>query len=145
MTDKQFGNLMREIGRPDAVDDPRFADWDKRIAHSREVKAIITEALAADTAMNWAQRLRKADAPCGKVYAIDEIMAHPQLEHRTIVQKIDTQYGPVTLAGSGVKLAHGGPSVERAPPALGQHTEEVLKEAGYDAAAIAGLKAAGAV
>lgn len=145
MTDKQFGNLMREIGRPDIADDPGFGDWDKRIARSAEVKAIITEALKADTSTSWAQRLRKADAPCGKVYAIDEIMAHPQLDHRTIVQKFDTQYGPVTLAGSGVKLEHGGPSVERAPPALGQHTEEVLKEAGYDAAGIASLKAAGAV
>jgi crotonobetainyl-CoA:carnitine CoA-transferase CaiB-like acyl-CoA transferase len=58
MTDKQFGNLMREIGRPETVDDPRFANWDKRIAHSAEIKAIVTDALKADTALNWAQGRR---------------------------------------------------------------------------------------
>src|SRR5262249_45431211 len=106
MTDKQFGNLMRCIGRPDALEDPRFADWDKRIAHAGPLRAIIVEALAGADAMTWAARLREADAPCGKVYAIDEILAHPQLKHRSLLQTVTTPHGPVTLATSAVKLAH---------------------------------------
>lgn len=141
MTDKQFDSLMREIGRPDAVDDPRFKDWDSRIANAGPLRAIIVEAMAKDTAANWAERLRKADAPCGKVYGLDEILAHPQLGHRDVLQGYDGADGRVTLAGNGFKLAHGGGTIERPPALLGQHTDEILREAGYDAAGVARLRA----
>ena len=143
MTDPQFVRLMKAIGREDAAGDPRFADWDKRIANAGALRAIIVEALAADDAQSWAGRFKAADAPCGKVYTIDEILAHPQLESRTIVQQVDTPHGRLTLSGSGVKLAHGGPGLDRAPPRVGEHTDEVLAEAGYAKDEIARFRAQG--
>ncbi len=142
MTDAQFVRLLREIGRPDAIDDPRFANWDTRIANAGPLRAVIVEALASDTALNWAERFRKADAPCGKVYSIDEILAHPQLEHRPLVQEIEGPYGTVKLATSGFRLDHGGAALTRPPPKLGQHTDELLGEAGYSTAEIASMREA---
>jgi crotonobetainyl-CoA:carnitine CoA-transferase CaiB-like acyl-CoA transferase len=145
MTDKQFGNLMRAIGRADALEDPRFADWDSRIAHAGPLRAIIVEALAKADAKTWAERFKAADAPCGKVYAIDEIIQHPQLGSRSLLQSVETPHGPITLATSGVKLAHGGAELNRPPPDVGQHSDEVLAEAGYSAAEIKRLRAEGVV
>lgn len=145
MTDKQFDSLMTCIGRPDVLSDPRFQDWDKRIANAEAMRAILVEAFAKETSDTWIERLRQADAPCGKVYAVDEILKHRQLEHRPLVQSVDTPFGPVRLATSGVRLGHDGAKLNRAPPTVGQHNDEVLAEAGYGAADIARLRAAGVV
>jgi crotonobetainyl-CoA:carnitine CoA-transferase CaiB-like acyl-CoA transferase len=69
--------------------------------------------------------------PCGSIWKIDEIVRHPQLEHRDVLQTIDSRYGPMRLVGAGFRLAHGSPGLEREPPTLGEHTDEILKEAGY--------------
>src|SRR5580704_646492 len=64
MTERQFAGLMRGIGRADALDDPRFADWPSRAQNEPALRGIIEEALAADSAKNWEQRLTEADVPC---------------------------------------------------------------------------------
>lgn len=145
MTDRQFANLMRAVGRPETLADPRFADWDSRIANAAALRAILVEAFSTADARTWAERLKAADAPCGAVHSIDQILDHPQLAYRDVVQRIDTPHGAVTLAGSGVRLAHGGPALDRPPPAAGEHTDAVLAEAGYTATEIAALRAAGAL
>ncbi len=69
--------------------------------------------------------------PCGSIWKIDEIVDHPQLEHRDVLQTIDSRYGPMKLVGAGFRLDHGSPGIDREPPTLGEHTDEILKEAGY--------------
>ena len=71
--------------------------------------------------------------------------SHPQLEHREVLQTIDSRYGPMRLVGAGFRLAHGSPGLDREPPTLGEHTDEVLKEAGYGADEIAGFRRSGAI
>ena len=145
MTEKQFASLMRTLGRGDVLDDPRFADWPSRSQNEPALRAIIEEVLAGDSAKNWEQRLTAADVPCASIWAISEIVHHPQLEHRDVLQTVESADGPMTLVGSGFRLAHGGGTIDRPPPRLGEHNNEVLVEAGYDAREIAALRDEGVV
>src|SRR5262245_35898221 len=131
LTEKQFASLMKALGRPDALADPRFSDWPSRTAHEPALRELIESALAADDARAWEARLTAADVPCGSIWKIDEIVEHPQLSHRDVLQTIDSRFGPMRLVGAGFRLEHGSPGLDREPPALGEHTDEILKEAGY--------------
>ena len=126
-------SLMQALGRPDALADPRFKDWPARTENEPALREIIEAAMATDDPRTWETRLTAADVPCGSIWKVHEIVRHPQLEHRDVLQTIDTRYGPMELVGAGFRLEHGSPSLDREPPTLGEHTDEILKEAGYSA------------
>ena len=140
LTEKQFTGLMKALGRADALADPRFKDWAARTANEPALREIIERALASDDPRTWEARLTAADVPCGSIWKVDEIVGHPQLEHRDVLQTIDSRYGPMRLVGAGFRLEHGGPGIDREPPTLGEHTDEILTEAGYSAEEIERLR-----
>ena len=145
LTEKQFAGLMRTIGRADALDDPRFKDWAARTDNEPALRQVIEGALATDDPKTWEAKLTAADVPCACIWKIDEIVEHPQLEHRDVLQMVDSRFGPMKLVGSGFRLAHGSPSIDRAPPILGEHTDEILGEAGYTPEEIARLRRDGII
>ena len=140
MTDPQFQRLMKEVGRADALADPRFVDWPTRIENNTALHEIIEESLKGETSATWTARFAKSDIPAGQVLSIPETAQLDLFQHRTVLQSVDTPYGPIKLVGSGFRLEHGGGSVERSPAALGEHTGEVLAEAGYSPAEIAAMR-----
>lgn len=138
--ERQFQCLLSELGLDALADDPRFADWPKRVENEPALREAIEGVLTGEVAKVWEQRLNAAGAPCAAIWSIDEIVEHPQLLHRDVLQEIESEYGPLKLVASGVKLAHGGPKVARAPAPLGADTDEVLAEAGYTESEIAALR-----
>ena len=142
MTDPQFQRLMKEVGRADALADPRFVDWPTRIANNTALHEIVEDALKKETSATWAARFAKSDIPAGRVLSIPETVQLDLFKHRTVLQTVETEHGPIKVVGSGFRLEHGGGSVDRPPATLGQHTDEVLREAGYAPAEIAEMRAA---
>jgi crotonobetainyl-CoA:carnitine CoA-transferase CaiB-like acyl-CoA transferase len=142
LTEPQFQRLLTTLGRADALADPRFADWFTRMEHDVALREVIEGAFADGTPEQWVARLTEADVPCARVTSLPEIVTHPQLAHRGYLQQAETPYGPVTLAGPAFRFQHGNGGIDRPLATLGMHTEEVLTELGYDAAAIAALREA---
>ncbi|SKA02060.1 Crotonobetainyl-CoA:carnitine CoA-transferase CaiB [Enhydrobacter aerosaccus] len=142
MTDPQFQRLMKVLGRDDALADPRFVDWPTRIQNNKALHEIVEEALKKETSAVWSERFEKADVPAGRVLSIPETAQLDLFQHRTVLQTVETEHGPIKVVGSGFRLEHGGGSVERPPATLGQHTDEVLGEAGYSPAEIAAIRQA---
>jgi crotonobetainyl-CoA:carnitine CoA-transferase CaiB-like acyl-CoA transferase len=139
--EKQYIALMTALGRADTFHDPRFAGWFARQENEPALRAIIEEALSGRSARDWEKILEAAGAPCASIWKVEEVIDHPQIAARGAIQELDTPYGRLRFAGSGFRLAHGGGRLDSMAPALGAHTDEVLGAIGYDADAIAGLRA----
>jgi crotonobetainyl-CoA:carnitine CoA-transferase CaiB-like acyl-CoA transferase len=140
MTDPQFQRLMKVLGHEDRLSDPRFSDWPTRIANNTALHEIIEATMKTATSAAWIERFSKNDIPAGRVHSIPETAQLDLFQHRTVLQTVETEHGPIKVIGSGFRLEHGGGSVDRPPATLGQHTDEVLREAGYSAADIAEMR-----
>ena len=139
--EKQYRLLMAAFGREDTLQDPRFSDWFARQENEQALRGIIEEALATRSAREWEKILEAAGAPCASIWKVEEVIDHPQIAARGAIQEIDTPYGRLRFAGTGFRLAHGGGRLDTMAPALGAHTDEVLRSLGYHADAIAELRA----
>lgn len=142
----QFAEAVAAMGRPELVSDPRFADAAAMSRHMSELSAIFDETFAAQPMAHWHDLFAELDVTFGEIRGPADVIADPQLTANEIV---------VPLAGGGSKLTstisspfkvHGVEKVAaHAAPAIGQHTEQVLAELGFDASAISQLREAGAV
>jgi len=115
--------------------------------HAAEA-AVLTEILATRTADEWESYLQSRRVPAGRVRRMQEALADPQLETRTIVHRHDPAPGlsrPLTVPVAAFRLAQGGPSVETAPRQVGADTEAILREVGYSGPEIGQLRRLGAV
>lgn len=134
------------VGLPELADDPRFATNPQRVANRAELIQLIETALATKGSSAWAEELARAGIPAGQINSIDAALVHPQVQARDMV--LTTEHptaGTLRMAGSPIKLARYTATVRRPPPTLGEHTDEVLRELGYSAADIAGMRERGAV
>jgi crotonobetainyl-CoA:carnitine CoA-transferase CaiB-like acyl-CoA transferase len=137
--DRQYEALLKTLGLEHLKDDPRFKTWDDRLSNEQALRMEIETVLARDDAVGWEKCLTDGGAPCASIWTIDEIVKHPQLQHRDILQTVETRFGPMTLASTGFRLEHGGGRLTSPPPQPGQHNEEILSGLGYGAAAIKSL------
>ncbi len=145
---EQFEALARVIGRPELLGDPRFAFRQARLEHRLELQAAIEDALAHQPAAAWWPLLTAAGVPAGPVYSVPQALAHPQVASRGLVATFENASGvgrDIRVLRTGIKLDGQAPAVATPPPMLGQHTEAILAELGYDAAQVQALREEGAL
>ncbi|MBV9657955.1 MAG: CoA transferase [Verrucomicrobia bacterium] len=142
---KLWQKLCDLLGRADLLADARFIDNRARLANREAVIAELEKSFAAKTAVEWENELLAAGIPAGRMNSYPEAFSSEHGRHRKM--KIDVPHpveGSIPNIGFPVKLSATPQQVRRHPPLLGEHTDEVLAEAGFDDAALATLRAGGA-
>ena len=141
LNNQQFAALCRALELEHLIDDPAFADNLKRAQRSGELRELIEGILATKPREEWLSILERHDLPAAPVLERDEVFEHPQIRDNEIMafQK-HPMAGKVEMFNVPVRLSENPGGLRRPAPLLGQHTEEVLGELGYDAARIQQLK-----
>ena len=136
--------MLDVIEATELSDDPRFSNNQSRMAHRTELIEALESVFVGRTTDEWATRLNDAGIPAGPLLDINAMHQDPQALARDMIVDVEhPQAGSVKTLGSPVKF-HGSPSgVRCAAPMLGQHSREILREAGYSDGAIQGLIDAG--
>jgi crotonobetainyl-CoA:carnitine CoA-transferase CaiB-like acyl-CoA transferase len=136
---RQQKRLWTVLERPDLI---KRTNDERDVDHDREVQAL-TEIMLRRTAAEWEEFLQERHIPASRVRSMGEALADPQLGSRGLLHRHDSAPGipgAFTVPVTAFKFGHGGPSVDRPPPLIGQHNEEVLTELGYSPSDIAGFK-----
>ena len=144
--DRQFARLCELLGLAALGQDARFATNAGRVRHRDALIPVLQSVFRARGRHAWLTVLEAAGIPCGPVNDLAEVFADPQVRARgMIVETAHPQVDTVPLVGSPLKLSATPVEPPRAPPMLGEHTFDVLREAGFSENEIATLRANGAV
>ncbi len=128
--DSQYRKFCEIAGRPDLAEDSRFATNPGRVRNREALVPTLREIIAAKPRDYWLERLEPAGVPSGPVNTLDQVFADPQVIARGM--RIELTHGhhkiPVPSVASPMKMSETPPTYRHAPPALGEHTDAVLRE-----------------
>lgn len=142
-----FARWARMVDREELVGDARFADDLARADNRATLTDAMSAWMAARSTAEAIAELEAARVPAGPVYELDQVLDDPQVKARELLQYVEYPDAPkpVPLANTAVRLSASPGGIRHRAPMLGEHTDEVLREIGYTAEEIAGLRAAEAV
>jgi len=127
--DRQFAQFCTVLGLPDMPADPRFATNRQRMAHKADMLPVLQRALLAKTAREWMDALNQVGVSSGPINDFGAVAADAQVRHREMFGAIrDEAGGEVPMIANPVRFSETPASYRRRPPALGEHTEDVLRE-----------------
>jgi crotonobetainyl-CoA:carnitine CoA-transferase CaiB-like acyl-CoA transferase len=144
--DKQWSAFFNAIGRPDELSaNPRLATYSSRARNYDEAYGLLASIFKTRTTRDWLDVLEANDIPCVRLNQLEDLIADPHLAAVGFFHEMDhPTEGHLRLAGIPSRWSRTQPAVQRGPPRLGEHSIEVLREAGYSSAEIAQLIAEGA-
>lgn len=138
---KIWRRFCHTLGATDMADHPDFATDSARSKNRAALNKAIAEHTRHRTSGEWVNIFNKAGVPCGPIYRIDEMFADPQVEHLAMAKTVTHKaLGPIELVGQAVSLSRTPCEIDRASPERGEHTDEILREFGFDGARIAELR-----
>ena len=120
--DRQFARLADICGHPEWAREDRFSSNGARVANRAEIVRLVGESIRTRPAASWLEELQVAGIPAGPINSVTQALTDVQAKHRAMIRMI----AGVPLVGSPVRLDGERADSDRAPPALGEHTEEVL-------------------
>lgn len=145
---EQFERLCQIICRPEITSDPRFAEREARKANREALNALIEEGLQSHTAAEWEVALNAEGIPAGQILTVPQILSHPQIAARNLVQELPMENAGITsvkVVRAGYKLADSQPGARSAPPMLGADNAAIFGELGLAPEEIARLGDSGAI
>lgn len=146
LTDRQWRAFFSLIGEPERMErDARFASIPARTENSAEVYAFLDAAMRARTSAQWLAAFREADIPAAPMHSLESLLEDEHLAKVGFFQRVEhPSEGPMVSLRPPSRWSGTPPSVRRLAPRLGQHSAEVLREAGYGEAELKALFASGA-
>ncbi len=129
MDEKQWTDLCRIANREDLTEDPRFMTMQARNQNYTSFFPVFSEIIASRTTAEWQKELKGTDIISSPVYAIDQVVADPQVKAREMIAKVeDEKRGPLKVVGNPIKLSRNKEPINRSIPELGEHTEQILSD-----------------
>ncbi|GLC93871.1 CoA transferase [Cupriavidus sp. TA19] len=130
--DAQWRRFCAVAGLDQWMDHSDFATNASRVRHFTRTVALVQDRIGRDTVAFWLDRLRQAGVPCSPIQTLDQALAHPQVAARQLIVESDHPVlGTVSNVGLPVRFGQAPRAAHRPAPLLGEHTEEILREAGY--------------
>jgi crotonobetainyl-CoA:carnitine CoA-transferase CaiB-like acyl-CoA transferase len=145
--DSQFANCCASLGCPEVAEDPRYSTNSARIENRDALVQIIAERLTGETTAYWLGQFASLHIPAGPINNLAQVFSDPMVAERRIVRSLDHALaGEVPTVANPVRFSDTPVEYKLAPPVLGQHTAEVLKDdLGYSDKEIARLYDSGAI
>ena len=146
LEDSQFRALCKALEREDLLTDERFAEIGRRFRHARELYDTLEREFLRWPTEEIVERARLHGAPFGPVHDLDSFLSDPQVQHNgTVFEAAGPDGERMRYLQHPARYSRTPASLRRAPPGLGEHTDESLREAGYSQAEIAALRERGVV
>ncbi len=144
--DAIYRRLAAALDAPQLAGNPDYATGRARLQNRDALNAEIEAITRTRSSADWVSALNEQGVPCGPINSIDQVFADPQVQHLGIARSIaHPTRGEVTVVGQAVSLSRTPWQLRRPTPGMGEHTDEILHELGYDEAAVAQMHEEGAV